>query len=158
MNLIYRKFDTTNNTIIIEHNNLDRKSEMAKHILSNPKNPLSDYIDTLRDTKKNIFTVNTINLSVYTYDLSAIEHNSLLKFEVKSFLDAIENIEQPNDGESLFNFFDFDNELKYNIIHEFIFFNDHVYLYYRISSNVSLMSFLNKELTYTVRYIVIPRN
>ena len=104
MNLIYRKFDTTQGTIIIEHNNLDRRSEMAKNILANSKNQLGDYIDKIRDPKKEILLVHK-DLLVYTYDLSMIENNSLSQSEIKEFIQNIINKEQPDNTSEISLFF-----------------------------------------------------
>jgi hypothetical protein len=162
MNLIYRKFDTSQGTIIIEHDSLDRRSEISKNILANPKKQLGDYIDKIRDPKRKILFVNK-DLSVYTYDLSMLENNSLSQSEIKEFIQNIINKEQPDNTSEIslfFKSFDFETEIKYNIIHEFIFYNETFYLYYKISSNVSWMSFLKTDVTYTVRYIEgdLPRS
>jgi hypothetical protein len=158
MDLIYRKFDTTDGTIIVEHNNVYHRSETAKTILSNPKVPLSDFVDKMRDPKSHILNVNVTgeDLHVLSFDLSNIEHTSLSKSEIKDFILAYVNHEQPDvesnsDDGLFFKSFDFTKEIQAHISHEFLFLMDTYYLYYRIRSNPHWMPLLNTETKYTVR-------
>jgi hypothetical protein len=160
MNVIYRQFDPSDNTIIIEHSNINPKSEIENKILSNPKTPLCDFVEDINGPKK-ILMVNTFDLSVYTLNLDRIEHNSLSRCEIHAFLTTIDNIDQPQNQDSYCTLFikskNIDDQLKSHLIHEFMFFHSGGMCYYKISKNVSWMSFLNTDTKYTVRYIYITK-
>lgn len=161
MNLIYRQFDPSCNIIIIEHTNINPKSEIEKKILSNPKTPLSDFFEDIKDAK-NILNVDDTELRILDYNLDRIERVSLSRSDIYKFLEEIDNVDQIQDQDSDITSFikskNIDNELTSHLIHEFTFFYDNNIHYYKIFKNTSWMSFLNTDIKYTVRYIHIPKD
>ncbi len=154
MHLIYRRFDTAEGTVTLEHDCLDRSDQTTKNIFTNPRKPLSNVIDTLRTSKVDILIL--ANEDVLKQEvISEIESLPISKGEIKPYL---ENINTVIDKEgfnftpkSFFEAFDFETEIMSHITCEFLFFEQETFLYYRITNNTTWMSFLNKDPKYIVK-------
>jgi hypothetical protein len=156
MYLIYRQIDSNDGTTIITHNNINRNSEMLKKILSNSKIELLEHVNVLVDDLNKKSQSNKdkfIKGGVHTAELLKNELKSNILNKIKKFLEKSDNQEII----TFFDNFDFDNEIIPDKIYEFLFFENDIYIYYRISNNKPWFSFMFKNPSYKLHHFIIVR-